>query len=136
MADLNNWDGASIVDYDAQVSALSVEFDVATATDTTPPAVTLVSPSEGSPIIPSTNVVVDVTDNASFRRVLLAVQFGGTGAPELIHDGDRFTTPYRGSTREVISGGWRYTLSRDRGWPASMRLDVYAIDAAGLEASE
>lgn len=136
MADLNNFDASAAIDYGYQVSSLAIAFDTSTTADTTDPTVTLISPAEGTTLLPSTTVVVDVTDNSSFRRVLLAIQFGGTGAPELAHDGDGFTTPYRGSTREVISGGWRYTLARNGGWPAALRLDVYAIDAAGREASE
>ncbi len=136
MADLNNFDAAASVDYGYMITSLPIEFDAGSNLDTTDPVVTLISPSEGTTLLPSTTVVVDVTDNSSFRRVLLAIQFGGTGAPELAHDGDGFTTPYRGSTRENISGGWRYTLARNGGWPAALRLDVYAIDAAGREASE
>lgn len=135
MADLNNFDASSAVDYGYLLSSLPMGFDVSTTIDTTDPVVTLISPSEGTTMLPSTTVVVDVTDDTGFGRVLLAIQFGGTGAPELVHDGDGFSTPYRGSTREAISGGWRYTLGREGGWPSALRLDVYAIDAAGREAS-
>lgn len=135
MADLNNFDASSSVDYGYLLSSLPIDFELSTVTDTTDPVVTLISPAEGTTLLPSSTVVVEVTDDTGFGRVLLAIQFGGTGAPELVHDGDGFSTPYRGSTREAISGGWRYTLGRANGWPSAMRLDVYAIDAAGREAA-
>jgi len=102
--------------------------------DTVPPVVTLISPLDGR-IEPSTEVVLEVTDNTGLRRVLLAARFPSNGLEELVHTGDRFTARFaQGSTRLAISGGWRYSLKRAGGWDRNLELDVYAIDTSGTEA--
>jgi hypothetical protein len=104
--------------------------------DTTPPVVAAVSPAPGATIASSTALVVDVTDGGGFRRIFVNVSFPAKGLDEVVHDGDAFSPLYaRASTRETISGGYRFTLIRLAGWPASPTLKVHAIDTAGNEPS-
>ena len=96
------------------------------------PVVTLVSPLVGS-VESAGAVVVDVTD-ADLRRVFVVARFPSTGKEELVHQGDRFTTDFNGqSTRAPITNGFRFTLRRSGGWPASPIIEVYAFDATGRE---
>lgn len=98
------------------------------------PIVSNVTPAPGTPITAAAVIGVDVTDDASLRRVLVTVAFPSLGRTELAHDGDGFTQQYGLSRRDNITGGYRYALQRQGGWPASPRLLVYAVDADGEEA--
>lgn len=97
------------------------------------PTVTLVTPPTG-PTTAATPVVVDVTDSAPLRRVIIAARFATLGAEEVVHQGNRFAVAYSSSTRTAITNGWRYTLLRNGGWPADVTVDFYAIDTTGTEA--
>lgn len=104
--------------------------------DGSPPVVTLVSPPDGSTIEQGTPIAIDVTDNVALRRSFLVVRFAALGIEEVAHQGDRFAPNYAGaSSRVAIPGGFRFTLMRAGGWPASPIVDVYAIDTAGSEAA-
>lgn len=97
------------------------------------PVVTLVSPLTGQ-VEGAGALIVDVTDNVQLGRVFVVVRFPAIAREELVHQGERFTPDYNGqSTREPIAGGYRFTLRRSGGWPASPLLDVYAVDASGTE---
>lgn len=97
------------------------------------PVVTLVSPLTGQ-VEGAGALIVDVTDNVQLGRVFVVVRFPAIAREELVNQGERFTPDYNGqSTREPIAGGYRFTLRRSGGWPASPLLDVYAVDASGTE---
>lgn len=100
-----------------------------------PPAVAVVSPASGSSIGPTSVLVVDVTDAGGLRRVVLSVTFSGLASAELVHDGDGFAPLYApASARVDIAGGYRFSLTRSGGWPASPTLKVIAVDVTGQEA--
>lgn len=103
-----------------------------------PPEVGNVSPAPGTPITTTTPLVFEVTDDSgTFRRIILAVAFSAgelAGVTEIAHDGDAFVGHYStGCTRDPIAGGFRFTLLRAGGWPASPTLRVFAVDTAGNE---
>lgn len=104
----------------------------ATPVDTTPPVVTLVSPLDRR-VDPGEALVFDVTDNiGAFARIVFAVAFPSLGVTELVHDGAVFVDAFTaGSTRVAISNGWRYSLTRSGGWPASPRARVFVTDSSG-----
>lgn len=104
--------------------------------DTTLPVVTIVSPAPSTNISGTTPLVFDVTDNGAFRRIAVRLKFTGQNW-EFVHDGDAFSPGYQAnSTRVAISGGFRYSVRKDGGWPVGQvpRLTVYAIDTGGNEA--
>lgn len=101
--------------------------------DTTPPVVTLVSPTDGE-VSADTPVVFDVTEEGveGFCELFVWVVFASDGSSEVIHDGDSFATRYVGlSARSTVTGGFRYTVRRSEGWPSSPRVRVKVIDTAG-----
>ncbi len=102
-------------------------------TETTPPAVMLVSPLPGTTITTRTPLVIDVTD-LSLKSCLLTVRFSGSNSPEVAYDGQAFAEPYRGSTLESVTHGFRFTLQRAGGWLGPPTVRVYAADSYGNEA--
>lgn len=107
--------------------------------DVTSPVIGNVSPAPGTPITSTTPLVLEVTDDSgALRRVLLTATYSAgalTGVTELLFDGDAFVGHYVGgrSGREPIPGGFRFTLLRDTGWPASPTIRVFAFDRSGNE---
>jgi hypothetical protein len=100
-------------------------------TDTTPPTLTNVVPSPGTPINPADEVRFDMTDDSGEFATLL-VTVDQKGILEVVHDGERFLGYYGElSTRELVSGGWRYKVRRTGGWTAAPIFRVYAVDAVG-----
>lgn len=99
--------------------------------DSAAPVISVVSPAVGTAITSSTSLVIDVTDGVSLGIAILWVAFPGRLAPELIHDGDAFSAAYVGSTRTVVAGGYRYSLTRVGGWPGSPSVYAKAIDSQG-----
>lgn len=105
--------------------------------DETKPTVTIISPAPGVKIIPSTLVVVDVTDNlGKLVRASVSVDIAGTDFEEVVYNGYRFGKKYRGASNTVarISGGIRLTLLRDGGWLGRPEFLAQAIDSSGNEA--
>lgn len=102
-------------------------------TETTPPAVTVVSPAAGTVVLSSTPLVVDVVD-IHLKSCIITVRFAGTNAPEVAFDGTGFTEGYRASELAVITNGTRFTLRRAAGWTAPPVVRVYAADSYGNEA--
>ena len=95
------------------------------------PVVTLVSPLAGT-LEAFEAVVVDVTDNTTLGRVFLVARMPALNLEELIYAGNRFTPQYAAQSSQVaIAGGFRFTVKRSAGWPASPTLDAYAVDASG-----
>ncbi len=102
--------------------------------DETPPVVTTISPTADTAIARTTPLVVDVTDETALRRVILVIRYGAAGATELVHDGTSFVFPYAtGSTRSVISGGYRFSVMVPGGWQAAPVLSVFSFDTGGNE---
>lgn len=96
--------------------------------DQVPPTVTVVSPALGQPIPRNVAFVVDVTDNGTVGSVLYA-EFESSRLSELVWKADRFTFRYaKLSTRTAISGGYRYSLRREGGWPSAPTFGVIAWD--------
>jgi hypothetical protein len=99
-----------------------------------PPVVDGVDPAEGVPLTKNQPVAFDVTDNGTFRRILLTATFIGALAPEVIYDGTSFSALYSaGSTQTGISGGYRFSLLRAGGWPGDLIITPYAFDTTGQE---
>lgn len=106
--------------------------------DDTPPVVSNVSPTNLDQLAPTATVQFDVTDDSgSFCFIGVNVVFAGLGIQEVIHDGDGFGVRYVAlSSRVPITDGFRYTIRRSGGWPATAaELRIKAIDAAGNEAT-
>lgn len=107
--------------------------------DTTTPVIANVQPTPGTAIGRAQALFFDVTDDFSFRRVILVALFdvasGGDGSQEIIHNGDAFAVKYASlSERTIISGGYRYRVRRSGGWPSAPTVVPYAIDTSGNEA--
>lgn len=103
--------------------------------DVATPTISNMAPAPGNEISRTQLVTLDVTDDQTLRRVLLAVKFPASGEYEVVHDGDVFADRYITlSTRVAVSGGWRYRLRRGAGWPSAPTLRVFAVDTSGNEA--
>lgn len=101
--------------------------------ETTPPVVSNLTPAPGTTILSTQAVSLDVTDDSgAFRRVIVTASFP-SGASEVVHDGDGFAGYYAGSSRTLIAGGLRYTITRLGGWPGAPTIKVIAIDPTGTE---
>lgn len=100
----------------------------------TAPYVTNVVPSLVTPLFPHEAVSFDVLDPDGFRRILVWASFVGQLAPELIYDGQTFTTLYAaGSTVSPITDGFHFVLLRTGGWPSAPTITPYAFDTTGQE---
>jgi hypothetical protein len=104
--------------------------------DDTPPVVNNFDPAPGFILNQNDPVSFDVTDDSgTFTRIIIAVWFKETGIQEIIHDGDVFTGYYSAtSVRNIISNGFRYSVSRTGGWPHAPTIRAFPVDAAGNEA--
>lgn len=97
--------------------------------DSAPPTVTLVSPAPGTLISRSTPFVIDVTDDAEGVFACLFMRSRESRVYEVAWDGDAFSDLYaRASARASVSGGWRFTLRREGGWPGAPAFTVRALD--------
>lgn len=102
--------------------------------DSVAPITSNISPAPGTPITATTPLLADVTDETGlFRRVLVAVVLDGIA--EVAWDGEAWLGRYAGgsSSRTVISGGFRFSVLRDTGWPSSPTLRIFAFDQGGNE---
>lgn len=125
----------ALTDGEIEQSANDVLVEPGSGEDETAPTVAVVSPASNLIITPSTQLVIDVTDNVLLRRVLLVARTGGL--EEVVHNGNAFGPMYSRdpNRREAISGGYRYTLLRRGGWPSSPTIDAYPFDTAGNESA-
>lgn len=106
------------------------------AGSSSPPQITVISPTVGSSISYYTPLVIEVTDDlSSFARIIIVADFGG-GTPirDVVHDGTSFGPAYdSASTRASITNGFRYSIVRNGGWPSSPTITPFAIDSDGGE---
>lgn len=108
--------------------------------DSIPPVVTNFFPPSGSQITSTQRIQFDVTDvgitqDGLFRCLIIVAEYPATGLQELVHDGDVFTNFFiQSSSRHVIPGGFRYSVSRFGGWLSSPTIRVFATDAGGNQA--
>lgn len=104
--------------------------------DEVPPVVGNFSPVPGETLQPSDTVQFDVTDNQGLLvRTIVIAWFKETGEQEVVHDGDGFVGYYSAtSSRTIISGGYRYYVSRSGGWTYAPTIRVFSIDSDGNEA--
>jgi heme/copper-type cytochrome/quinol oxidase subunit 2 len=100
--------------------------------DVTSPTIGNYVPALSSTIAATDSIQFDVLDNASMRSVVIAARYQ-TNTGELVHDGSQFLWPFTLSTRTIISGGYRYVLTRTGGWQAPPSIQVFAIDTSGNE---
>jgi hypothetical protein len=102
--------------------------------DTTAPVVSNVTPAAGSTLAPGASVQFDVTDDGSFRKLLVTVAHGGLN--EVVYEDSTFRGGYsERSTATVISGGYRFVIYRFDGWKGPPTVRVHAVDTGGNEST-
>lgn len=114
----------------------SFEAGIATGSgDATPPTFTVVSPTEGTPIQPSTTLVVRVQDNVAVALAPIYAEFPGHPVAELVYNGTAFFAPYAASSSviDLGDGGRELSVVRDGGWPGAVNLTSIATDTSGNE---
>lgn len=100
------------------------------------PAVSNWSPAPQTAITINNTISFDVTDASGlFRRILVLVQFTGLEIYDTAFDGSTFGQRYLGpgNSKVAITNGFRFTLLREGGWPASPRIVPVAINQTGQE---
>ena len=105
--------------------------------DTTPPVVSNYSPLPGTSLSSTDSISFDVTDDSgAFHCLFVVARFNSTGDRDVVHVGVSFSPKYVAtSSRAAITDGFRYTVRKAGGWPASPTFEVFAVDAGGNEAS-
>lgn len=101
-----------------------------------PPLVSNISPAGGTGIQKETLLSFDVTVSASnfFREIIVIADFPNLRLKEIIHMDDAFGPQYSlNSSRVAITGGYRFSVMRNAGWPGSPTILVKAIDVQGAE---
>lgn len=102
-------------------------FVEATTPDTTPPAVTNVSPPAGTIIPPDQVISFDVIDETGLAVAAVYAYFPDTTQMEVIWDGAEFAPLYAGHS---TSAGFHYQVSRGL-WPSRPRIRVLGVDRGG-----
>lgn len=120
---------------DELVPNVAIRIDLAPI-ESVPPIVDNFVPPAGSTIARNASISFDVTDNSgSVRRTFIWATFPSTTitVAELIWDGTGFTPDFAAnSSRAAILNGFRYTVRRKSGWPASsVQINAEAIDPSG-----
>jgi hypothetical protein len=126
---------ARAVDVNGLVSdGADVELSATTTADTAP-SITIVSPTVGSELNPSSTIVIRVTDDVGLGGVPIYVSFPEESGykPTYVHDGDGFHPDFAGSTRAAISGGYEYQIRYTGGWPAAPTIKLRPFDSAAQE---
>jgi hypothetical protein len=114
-------------------------FSTGSTKETNPPVVSNLAPTAGTAISPNQAINFDVTDDNGLRRVMVIADFPATGTSgairEVIHDGTQWGPNYNlaPNTVAAISGGSRYYILRNGGWPTAPTITPYAIDTSGNE---
>jgi hypothetical protein len=92
-----------------------------------------VSPVIPTPVLPQDAIQFDITASAGFALILPLISLNPFTTPELVHNFAGFEPLYAaGSTRVVITDGYRYTIRRQSGWYAQPNLIIYAVDSTGV----
>lgn len=90
------------------------------------PAIANLSPANGASVYKNTLIEFDVTDGATI--VLTEIQIDQGPVREVVFDGTSFVSPYQGSQRTTITGGYHYVIIRYGGWVTSPVFHVVALD--------
>lgn len=98
--------------------------------DAIAPTISDIDPAPGAVITAASIVHFSITDETLLGFVEVQVD---QVVREVVHDGDVFVSPYLSSTRETISGGWRYHVQRSGGWRVAPLFRVRAFDGAPNE---
>ncbi len=90
--------------------------------------VTNISPVPGSRLATGATLAFDVTFSppASALEHVIQIAFGNSSY-ELAWDGEGHPTPYVASSRQPISGGYRYTIRRTGSWPGVPTVSVRGL---------
>ena len=118
--------------YDSEEQQPAQVINYSTGTDdTSPPEVTVESPSPGAELARNGAVTFTVTDNVGLRDVVVWVAIAG--AWEVVYGGaaSGFSPAYEASTKSPISSGFRFVVSRAGGWTASPTFHALAFDTGG-----
>lgn len=97
------------------------------------PVISNFVPQTGSQIYFTSSLQFDVTDNSGMFLYVVVMASYSSGLYEVIHDGSKFADIYLASVRSEITGGYRFSLSREDGWPGSPSIAIKAIDTTGAE---
>lgn len=100
--------------------------------ETTAPAISGVSPAEGSTLGQFDPVVFDITDASGIGLAVVLVEYA-SGECECAYDGSAFTASFEnGSSVSVITGdGRRFSIKRFGGWKMAPTVRVKAVDTKG-----
>jgi hypothetical protein len=135
-------------DVDINVIAVDAQGNVATDTftyttnfvpvpiDAVPPTITNFVPPINTDLDKMEPIQFDVLDDLALGRILLEISFLGIDMPEPIYNGNGFTANYSNGENSVtpISGGFRFTVLRNGGWPSTqITVTPYAHDTSGNE---
>lgn len=102
--------------------------------DSTAPTVTNVTPANGSSLGAGDSVQFDVTDDGTFRKLIITAAHGGLR--EVVYEESAFCAGYsERSTVAAITGGYRFVLRRFDGWRSAPTIRVHAVDTAGNEST-
>lgn len=110
--------------------------------DITAPVLTPISPAPGTPIGPSTPLILQIQDNRGFALREVWARFGVTNQWELVYGDGEFVAPYTGSSISTELGEpgvdyydrRTYTIVRTGGWQSLksiVRLRFTVVDSAG-----
>jgi hypothetical protein len=102
----------------------------------TPPTVSNIVPTPGTPVAPDTPLQFDITDANGFSLIIPMIVLNPLSVPEPTGHGVAeadfaFEGLYLSSTRVQITDGFRYTLRRRGGWTAAPALLIWAVDLNG-----
>jgi hypothetical protein len=91
-----------------------------------------VAPVPPLPVLPQDAIQFDITSPPGFALILPMISLNPFTVPEPVHNSVDFEPLYeQGSTRTVITDGFRYTIRRKGGWYAQPNLIIYAVDVDG-----
>lgn len=105
------------------------------ASDTTPPVVSNVTPATGGALAPLDTWGCDVTDVDSGVAAVVLFRGGAGRRVEVIYETSLGACRGYTVTVEAITDGLRFTARSEDGWPAAAVIYVKVIDAAGNEAT-
>lgn len=112
---------------------------VPTTLDASPPVLTPISPTPGSPVGPNTPIVAQIQDNVGFALREIWARFSSANQWELVYGLGAFVAPYTTSGIVTETGGGSYdrrtyTVRRSGGWPSNKTTVVLrftVVDSSG-----